>query len=113
MATTSGPRRRSQKYPDELRERAVRMVQEIRGETGESHVVITRVAKELGIGAESLRGWVNSAEIDSGRRAGTTSVDAQRIAQLEKENRELRRANDILKAASVFFATELDGRPKR
>jgi transposase len=89
------------------------MVQEIRRETGESHGVITRVAKELGIGAESLRGWVNRAEIDSGRRPGTTSVDAQRIAQLERENKELRRANDILKAASVFFATELDGRPKR
>jgi transposase len=89
------------------------MVQEIRRETGESHGVITRVAKELGIGAESLRGWVNRAEIDSGRRPGTTSVDAQRIAQLERENKELRRANDILKAASVFFATELDGRPRR
>jgi transposase len=113
MATNSGARRTSQKYPDELRERAVRMVQEIRRETGESHGVITRVAKELGIGAESLRGWVNRAEIDSGRRPGTTSVDAQRIAQLERENKELRRANDILKAASVFFATELDGRPRR
>jgi transposase len=113
MASTSGGRRRPQKYPDELRERAVRMVQEIRRETGESHGVVTRVAKELGVGAESLRGWVNRAEIDSGKRPGTTSADAQRIAQLERENRELRRANDILKAASVFFATELDGRPKR
>jgi transposase len=75
--------------------------------------VVTRVAKELGIGTESLRGWVNRAEVDSGRRPGTSTVDAQRIAQLERENRELRRANDILKAASVFFATELDGRPKR
>ena len=112
MATNSGARRRPQKYPDELRERAVRMVQEIRRETGESHGVITRVAKELGIGAESLRGWVNRAEIDAGRRPGTTSAEAQRIAELERENRELRRANDILKAASVFFATELDGRPK-
>jgi len=113
MASTSGGRRRPQKYPDELRERAVRMVVEIRRETGESHGVVTRVAKELGVGAESLRGWVQRAEIDSGNRPGTTSADAQRIAQLEKENRELRRANDILKAASVFFATELDGRPKR
>ena len=113
MATKSGARRRPQKYPDELRERAVRMVQEIRRETGESHGVITRVAKELGIGAESLRGWVNRAEIDAGRRPGTTSAEAQRIAELERENRELRRANDILKAASVFFATELDGRPRR
>jgi len=60
-----------------------------------------------------LRNWLKQAEIDSGRQAGTSSADAQRIAELERENRELRRANDILKAASVFFATELDGRPKR
>jgi transposase len=113
MATNSGARRRPQKYPDELRERAVRMVQEIRRETGESHGVITRVAKELGIGAESLRGWVNRAEIDAGHRAGTTTADAARITALEREVKELRRANDILKAASVFFATELDGRLKR
>jgi transposase len=110
---TSGTRRRPQKYPDELRERAVRMVLEVRRETGERHGTITRVARELGVGAESLRHWVNQAEIDSGRKAGTSSADAQRIAELERENRELRRANDILKAASVFFATELDGRPKR
>jgi transposase len=110
---TSGARRRPQKYPDELRERAVRMVFEVREQSGERHGVITRVARELGIGTESLRGWVNQAEIDSGGRAGTSSADAQRIAELEQENRELRRANDILKAASVFFATELDGRPKR
>ena len=113
MATTGGARRRPQKYPDELRERAVRMVQEIRRETGESHGVIARVAKELGVGVESLRSWVNRAEVDSGNRPGTSSADAQRIAELVKENRELRRANDILKAASVFFATELDGRPRK
>jgi transposase len=111
--TSTGARRRPQKYPDELRERAVRMVFEVREQTGEKHGVITRVARELGVGTESLRGWVNRAEIDSGRRAGTSTADARRIAELERENRELRRANDILKAASVFFATELDGRPKR
>lgn len=80
MATNSGARRRSQKYPDELRERAVRMVPEVRSETGESHGVITRVARELGVGAESLRGWVNRAEIDSGKRPGTSTADAERIA---------------------------------
>ena len=112
MATT-GARRRSQKYPDEMRERAVRMVLEIQEQTGERHGVIARVARELGIGTESLRNWVNQADIDSGRRSGTSSADAERIAALERENKELRRANDILKAASVFFATELDGRPKR
>jgi transposase len=112
MAST-GERRRSQKYPDELRERAVRMVMEVRAETGEKHGAVTRIAKQLGVGTESLRNWVNQAEVDSGRRAGTTLADAQRVAELERENRELRRANDILKAASVFFATELDGRPKK
>jgi transposase len=112
MAGT-GARRRPQKYPDELRERAVRMVLEIREQTGERHGAVTRVARELGIGAESLRGWVNQAEVDSGRRPGTSTADAQRIAELERENRELRRANDILKAASIFFAPELDGRPKK
>ena len=75
--------------------------------------MVTRVARELGIGTESLRGWLKRADIDGGRRQGTSSADKERIAQLERENRELRRANDILKAASVFFATELDGRPKK
>ncbi len=112
MAITDG-RRRPQKYPNELRERAVHMVLEIREQTGEKHGVITRVARELGIGVESLRNWVAQADVDAGHRPGTSSADAQRIAELEREVRELRRANDILKAASVFFATELDGRPKR
>jgi len=112
MATT-GARRRSQKYPDEMRERAVRMVLEIQEQTGERHGVIARVARELGIGTESLRNWVNQADIDSGRRSGRSSGDAERIAALERDVKELRRANDILKAASIFFATELDGRPKR
>ena len=113
MATNSGARGRPQKHPDELRERAVRMVLEIRRETGISHGVVARVARELGVGAQSLKGWVDRAEIDPGNRPGLSSADGQRIAELERENRELRRANDILKAASVFFATELDGRSKR
>ncbi len=110
---TNGARRRPQTYPAELRERAVRMVLEVREETGEKYGAVTRIAKQLGVGSESLRNWVNQAEVDSGRRPGTSSADAQRIAELEREVRELRRANDILKAASVFFATELDGRSKR
>jgi transposase len=112
MAST-GARRRPQKYPDELRERAVRMVLAVRAETGEKHGAVTRIAEQLGIGTESLRNWVNQAEVDTGRRPGTSSADAQRIAELEREVRELRRANDILKAASIFFATELDGRPRK
>ena len=111
---TNGARRRPQKYPVELRERAVRMVLDIRGEAGRDEPgVIPRIAKQLGIGVESLRGWVKQAEIDEGRKPGTSTADAQRIFELERENRELRRANDILKAASIFFATELDGRPRK
>lgn len=113
MATNDGVRRRPQRYPDELRERAVRMVQEVRRETGESHGVVTRVARELGVGPESLRQWVNRAEIDAGVRPGVTSEEAAEIKRLKRENAELRRANDILKAASVFFATELDGPRKK
>ena len=109
----SGRRGRPSKYPVELRERAVRMVLEVRKDTGQTFGVVTRVARELGIGTESLRGWLKQADIDGGHRRGTSTADKERIAQLERENRELRRANDILKAASVFFATELDGRPKK
>ena len=99
------------RYPPELRERAVRMVLEtIDAQHGERFGVITRVARQLGIGTESLRGWVRQAEIDGGRRPGTTTADAQRIAELEREVRELRRSNEILKAASAFFARELDPR---
>jgi transposase len=102
------------RYPPELHERAVRMAQDLIAEqNGQRFGVVTGVARELGIGTESLRGWLKQAEIDAGRRPGTSTAEAQRIAQLERENRELRRANDILKAASVFFATELDGRPRK
>ena len=102
------------RYPPELRDRAVRMAQELIDEQGGQRFgVVTRVAKEFGIGTESLRGWLKQADIDGGRRPGSSTADKERIAQLERENRELRRANDILKAASVFFATELDGRPKK
>ncbi len=99
------------RYPPELRERAVRMVSEaIAEQGGERFGVITRVARQLGIGTESLRNWVRQAEIDGGARPGTTGEDRARIAALEKENRELRRANEILKSAAVFFGAELDRR---
>ena len=98
------------RHPAELRERAVRMVQETMKETGERHGVVTRIAVQLGLGSETLRHWVKQAEIDGGQRPGTTTKDQQRIAELEKEVRELRRANDILKAAAGFFARELDPR---
>ena len=102
------------RYPPELRERAVRMARDaIAEQGGQSFGVVPRVAKQLGVGVESLRGWLKQADIDSGHRPGTSSADAARIADLEREVRDLRRANDILKAASIFFATELDGRPKK
>jgi transposase len=101
------------RYPPELRERAVRMVLETMEQTGQRVGVITRIARQLGIGAESLRGWVRQAEVDGGRRPGLTTAEQQRIAELEREVRELRRANEILKAASAFFARELDPRPPR
>jgi transposase len=89
------------------------MVLEAFEHTGERHGVVTRVAQQLGIGVESLRHWIKQAEIDGGRRAGTTTEDKLRIAELEREVRELRRANEILKSASAFFARELDPRLPR
>lgn len=101
------------RYPDELKRRAVDLVLEIKAKDPSDHNAISRVARQLDVGVESLRVWVKRAEVDAGRRPGTTSADAARLAELEKENRELRRTNEILKAASAFFATELDGRQKR
>jgi transposase len=111
MGSTHASQKR---YPPELRERAVRMARDaIAEQGGQTFGVVPRIARQLGVGVESLRGWLAQAEVDNGRRPGTSTADAQRIAELEREVRELRRANDILKAASVFFATELDGRPKK
>lgn len=101
------------RYPPELRERAVRMVREAIAVGGTRTGVIPRVARQLGIGSESLRTWVTRADVEEGRRPGVTTEERRRIAELEKENRELRRANEILKSASAFFAAELDGQRKR
>jgi transposase len=112
----SAPKHQSSKqgsghqHPRELRERAVRMVAETIKETGERHGVVTRIAVQLGLGSETLRHWVKQAEINSGQRPGVTTQEQQRIVELEKEVRELRRANEILKAAASFFARELDPR---
>ena len=100
-------------YPKELRDRAVRMVLETRGEYPTEFNAITSIAGKLGIGsAETLRKWVRQAEVDSGMRAGTTTEESEQIKALKRENAELRRANEILKSASAFFAAELD-RPHR
>lgn len=101
------------KYPDELRERAVAMVFEIREREGKGHGELARVARQLGVSHEAVRSWVQRAEIDGGTRPGTTTDDGKRIAELEREVRELRRANEILKAASAYFARELDPRLPR
>jgi transposase len=100
-------------YPREVRERAVRMVLEHRHEHDSEWAAIESIAGKFGMTAETLRKWVRQVEIDGGRRPGVTSAEAARIKELERENRELRRANEILKAASAFFARELDPRPPR
>lgn len=100
------------KYPDELRERATRLVIEARRDPASAVGAIRRIADQLGVHPEALRSWVKKAEIDAGDRPGTTSGDAERIAALEREVRELRRSNQILKSAASFFAAELD-RPSR
>jgi transposase len=101
------------KYSDEIKDRAVRMVFQIQRESGRRQGAVAAVAAKLGVNRETLRGWVRQAEVDSGQRPGISAVDAQRIAELERENRELRRANEILKAASAFFAREIDPRLPR
>ena len=100
------------KYPQELRERAMRLVQEARQEDPELSVTaaVARIGTRVGVNPDTLRGWIKQADIDAGKRPGTTTDDAQRIKTLERENRELKRANEILLAASSFFARELDPR---
>ena len=106
--TTKGKR-----YPVEVRERAVRLVLEHRGEYQTEWAAITSIAQKCGMTAETLRRWVRQSEIDGGRRPGISSAEAQRIKELEREVKELRRANEILKAASAFFARELDPQLRR
>jgi transposase len=96
------------KYPDEVRDRAVRLVLDIAESAGSVSGACRRIGEELGINPDTLRGWVKQAQVNSGLRPGTTTADAARIRQLEKENAELRRANAILRTASAFFAAELD-----
>ena len=101
--------RRPGRYPDEFRERAVRMVFEAQRDCGSQWEAITLVADKLGPTPETVRNQVRRVEVDTGRRPGLTSDERGRLKRLERENRELRRANEILKSASAFFAAELDG----
>src|SRR4051794_21385938 len=104
----SGPVPAPKKYPDELRQRAVRMVLDLRADPATSRGALSRVSRQLGINNDTLRNWVDREEIDTGLRPGVTTAEQQRINELEREVRELRRANEILKSASAFFAAELD-----
>jgi transposase len=101
------------RYPPELKDRAVRMVAEIRDEHESEWAAMTRVSELLGVGTpETVRKWVRRAEIDAGGRLGTTTEDSAQVKRLRREVAELRRANGILKAAAAFFGAELD-RPSR
>jgi transposase len=103
----------SKRYPVEVRERAVRMVVEHEGEYDSQWAAISSVAQKVGMTPETLRKWVRRAEIDGGLRSGVTTEERARIKELERENRELRRANEILKAAAAFFGAELDRKQKK
>lgn len=104
---------RGSRYPAELKERAVGLVLDHQHEYPSQWKAICTIGEQLGVHRESLRVWVRRAEVDGGHRPGVTSDERDRLKALEKENRELRRANEILKSASVFFATELDGRTRK
>jgi len=102
----------TRRYSKAQKDQAVRLVQQMREETGEHHGAVVKVARQLGYGVESVRKWVVQAEIDGGERPGTSTEEHAKIRRLEQEVRELRRANAILKTASAFFAAELDRPPK-
>jgi len=104
---------RRTRYPQEVRERAVRMVFEHTEEHGTQWAAIRSISGKLGMSAETLRLWVRRAETDDGVRTGLTTDERARMKEFERENRELRRANEILKSAAAFFGAELDRRQKR
>ena len=104
---------RSSRFSQEVRERAVRMVFEHRGEYASEWEAMGSIAEKIGCSAETLRKWVRQSQVDAGGRSGLTTDEKARMKELERENRELRRANDILRKASAYFAqAELDRRPK-
>jgi transposase len=109
MRIMSAPR----KYSVELQQRATRMAMDARKDPATSRGAIKRIADQLGVHPEALRNWVRQGEVDGGVRPGTTTEDAQRLAELEREIRELRRANEILRTSAAFFAAaELDRKIK-
>ena len=109
--STSG-KATTRRYSPEEKAQAVRLVRQLRRELGMSQGTVKRVADQLGYGVESVRTWVRQADIDGGDVAGMSTADREKMKTLEQENKELRRANEILKSASAFFAAELD-RPQK
>ena len=103
----------TRRYSVEEKAAAVRMVRALRAETGSSQGTVVRVARQLGYGVESVRTWVRQADIDEGVRPGVTTEESARVKELEQENRELRRANEILRRAASFFGAELDRQQRR
>lgn len=105
--------KRRQQFSPEFRERAVRLVQDHEQEHGSQWAAIRSIAEKMGCSAEALRNWVRRADVDAGTRPGLATNDRQRLKELERENRELRRANEIpCKASALFAAAELDRRPR-
>jgi len=102
----------TRRYTRQEKEQAVRLVRQLRKELGTSHGTVERVARQLGYGIESVRGWVKQAEIDAGEAPGVSTPDVEELKALRQEVKELRRANEILRRASSFFAAELD-RPQK
>jgi transposase len=100
----------SKHYPVEQRERAVKMVLDHLDEYRSAYAACQAIGPKVGVGAESLRRWVLQAQADAQQSPGVTTAEQQRIKELERENRDLKEANEILKAASIFFARELDPR---
>ncbi len=96
------------RYTDEEKAAAVRMVRTLRAELGATQGTVQRVATQLGYGVESVSTWVKQADIDDGVTPGVSTAEAQRVRELEQENRELRRVNEVLKRAASFFGAELD-----
>ena len=103
----------TRRYSQDEKAAAVRMVRTLRAELGTDHGTVKRVAAQLGYGAESVRSWVRQADIDEGHSAGVSTNESARMKALEQENRELKRANEILKRAASFFGAELDRQHKK